>query len=602
MAEHFRMVIESADRVGVTLDVLQVIYRFKLNIVSMDVSPELIHLKLSGFAPQLYSQLVEQLMDVQGVRKVAEVEALPSEQREQQLAAILHTVSEGIIAVDASGVITLLNPAAERVLISSASSALGRPIQEVLSDEVPILQALATGKGYDHQEMMINTPRGRSHYITTGRVIKNEQGQITGAVAAMKDMNQVRELVYSITRPSMITFGDIVGRSKVIQQVISLAKTVARTDSTVMLRGESGTGKELFARAIHMASPRRNRPFVPVNCAALPDTLLESELFGYEQGAFTGAQRGGKQGLFEFVHRGTLFLDEIGELPRHLQAKLLRVLQEGKVRRVGGQEEIPVDVRLVTATSRNLEEMVRRGDFREDLYYRLNVIPLFLPPLRGRKEDIPLLVENLIAKLNSRLGTRVEGVSEAAMQKLLGHNWPGNIRELVNVVERGINLAGGATVLEPVHLALHTMEMYPGGWLATVPTVQWGSAVQTHQAVPVEGVIRPAFGQVGDVQSEDRPSCQPIHPAAPAGVPGSLDLPGPTGTPVTRRTTPSGEKDGAGTATGISLAAAVARTEAEMLAEALAKHHSVRQAARALGLSHTAVLQKMRKYGLTRSK
>jgi TyrR family helix-turn-helix protein len=223
---------------------------------------------------------------------------------------------------------------------------------------------------------------------------------------------------------------------------------VANSNSTVLIRGESGTGKELFARSIHRASRRKDGHFVPVNCGALPDSLLESELFGYEEGAFTGARRGGKQGLFRFADGGTLFLDEIGELSPHLQVKLLRVLQEGRIRRVGGTEETKVDVRIIAATSRNLEEMLEQGLFRDDLYYRLNVVPLFVPPLRQRKEDIPILVDSFIGKVSENMGKPVKGITRQAVEKLTSYNWPGNVRELSNVIERAINLVQGGYIEE----------------------------------------------------------------------------------------------------------------------------------------------------------
>ena len=218
-----------------------------------------------------------------------------------------------------------------------------------------------------------------------------------------------------------------------------MAKTIARGDSTVLLRGETGTGKEMFARAIHEASPRAARMFVPINCAAIPDHLLESELFGYEEGAFSGAAKGGKKGLFEYAAGGTVLLDEVAELSSPLQAKLLRVLQDGKVRRVGGTKEINVNVRLMAATHRNLEDLMVRGLFREDLYYRLNVIPLFLPPLRERPEDIPLLVDLFLRRFAARMKKPVPLVGEVAMAKMIRYAWPGNIRELENVVERAVN-------------------------------------------------------------------------------------------------------------------------------------------------------------------
>ncbi|MFQ5678385.1 MAG: sigma-54-dependent transcriptional regulator [Gemmatimonadota bacterium] len=238
---------------------------------------------------------------------------------------------------------------------------------------------------------------------------------------------------------------DIVAQSPAMQQAIDLAEKVAPHPSTVLVSGESGTGKELIARLIHTSSPRNKGPFVPVNCGAIPENLLESELFGHVKGAFTGADRD-RNGLFEEATGGTLFLDEIGELPTNLQVKLLRVLQEGEVRRVGESASREVDVRIVAATARDLEREVEEGSFRSDLFYRIHVVNIHLPPLRHRSEDIPLLVHHFVAKYNEVLGTQVTGAAPEAMERLLAYPWPGNVRELENVVERAMVLAEDAQV------------------------------------------------------------------------------------------------------------------------------------------------------------
>jgi two-component system, NtrC family, response regulator AtoC len=245
-------------------------------------------------------------------------------------------------------------------------------------------------------------------------------------------------------------FHDLVTKSPTLLATLELAKTAAKSPSTILVLGESGTGKELLARAIHAESPRHAKPFVAVSCAALTETLLESELFGYEKGAFTGAN-GRREGKFEAAHGGTLFLDEIGDISPKLQLDLLRVLEDRKVTRVGGTTAVPIDVRVIAATNRQLPKLVEQGAFRQDLYYRLNVIPLTIPPLRERKEDIPLLVAHLLERLSVETGKHVEGVCEESMSHLLSHDWPGNVRELRNVLERGIVLAPGS-VLRPESL------------------------------------------------------------------------------------------------------------------------------------------------------
>ncbi len=253
------------------------------------------------------------------------------------------------------------------------------------------------------------------------------------------------------------TFANIIGKSSRMQAIFSLIDRVARTGSTVLIHGESGTGKELIARAIHFASPRAQRRFLSINCGALPENLLESELFGHERGAFTGAVRE-KKGLFHEADRGTLFLDEIGEMTPAMQVKLLRALQERTVRKVGGTQEEPVDVRIIAATNQDLEGKIARGEFREDLYYRINVIPIHLPPLRQRREDIPLLADFFIDKYSRQMEQPPKRLSVEAMRIVEGYDWPGNVRELENLIERLLALAPGETITSrdlPVHLLTH---------------------------------------------------------------------------------------------------------------------------------------------------
>jgi two-component system nitrogen regulation response regulator GlnG len=256
---------------------------------------------------------------------------------------------------------------------------------------------------------------------------------------------RLKESIEVISTPA-----PIIGRSPAIRRVLDLVNTVSATDATVLIAGESGTGKELVARAIHSYSRRSGRPFVGVSCAAIPGTLLESEMFGHERGAFTDAKER-KLGKFELAHGGTLYLDEIGDMPVELQTKLLRALQERAIERVGGQEPIRIDVRVLAATNRDLEVAMREGRFREDLYYRLNVVTLNLPPLRERRRDIPLLVEHFLAKYNEEIGER--GVAPDALDRLVGHDWPGNVRELENVIQRAMVMATSGVIL-PEHLPI----------------------------------------------------------------------------------------------------------------------------------------------------
>ncbi len=252
---------------------------------------------------------------------------------------------------------------------------------------------------------------------------------------ALKEENQ--RLWMEIDRS--FGFDNIIGKSKVMKDIFKIVRQVANTRSTVLIMGESGTGKELIARAIHYHSPRKNHPFVTINCAAIPDTLIESELFGHEKGAFTNAIER-KLGRFEIAHQGTLFLDEIGELSLMTQAKILRFLEEKEFNRVGGSKTIKVDVRLIAATNKDLPQQVKKGEFREDLFYRINVVPILLPPLRERKEDIPLLIDHFIKKFNSENQKNVKGVTPEALEAMINYDWPGNVRELENLIERVVAL------------------------------------------------------------------------------------------------------------------------------------------------------------------
>ncbi|WIF94245.1 sigma 54-interacting transcriptional regulator [Caminicella sporogenes] len=265
--------------------------------------------------------------------------------------------------------------------------------------------------------------------------------KVVRLVITFNKINEIINVVNDVTGASMeMSFDDIIGESISIKMIKDYAKKAARSSSTVLIQGESGTGKELFARAIHFYSDRRKYPFIPINCAAIPENLLESELFGYEEGAFTGAKKGGKTGKFELANKGTIFLDEIGDMPLHLQTKLLRVLQENMIERVGGKRFIPIDVRIIAATNKNLEKKVEEGEFRDDLYYRLNVIPLYIPPLRERIDDIPILAYKFLNKFNYKLGKNILHISEEVLQFFKNYDWPGNVRELENIIEYAVNM------------------------------------------------------------------------------------------------------------------------------------------------------------------
>lgn len=305
-----------------------------------------------------------------------------------------------------------------------------------------LLDSLDHVKGTFSKELQFSDDDASINREMVTVVSINDGGEQAGNIIYFRNSEKYYEEINKITNSSSeMTFRDIIGKSKAIENLKAQAQRVANSSSTVLIQGESGTGKEIIARAIHNASRRADGPFVSVNCAAIPDNLLESELFGYEEGAFTGAAKGGRIGKFQLANKGTLLLDEVGEMPIHLQAKLLRAIQERKIQRIGSNKDIETDIRIIAATNRNLENMIRSGEFREDLYYRLNVIPIDVPALRERKSDIPILTETFVKRYNKVLDKNISGFSKKAMKKLEDYDWPGNVRELQNVVEYCVNIS-----------------------------------------------------------------------------------------------------------------------------------------------------------------
>lgn len=356
---------------------------------------------------------------------------------------IFQTMSDGAVIVDQQGCITHINPVAEQLLGNDLE---GSSIKYLLR-KTPIKDNfLTTGERYTDVEVRVDTPR-HFHCLVTSIPIKDKKGDLNGAVIFFNPINKVKKLINRFSgAQAVFHFNDIIGNSHKLKSAIQAASNAASCSSNVLIMGESGTGKELFAQSIHNASSFRNGPFVAVNCGAIPRELIASELFGYTEGAFTGAGRGGRPGKFEMATGGTLFLDEIGDMPFDQQVTLLRVLQERKIIRLGGNEVIPINTRVICATNKNLQAEVKKGNFREDLYYRLNVILIQIPPLRGREGDISLLFEYFVNKIGEKLNLKIESVDPGIMECLRHYNWPGNVRELENVVERMINSANCSTL------------------------------------------------------------------------------------------------------------------------------------------------------------
>jgi PAS domain S-box-containing protein len=407
------------------------------------------------------------IQDTSELAKVAD-QLSSIQHRVEALENIFESARQGIIVVDESGTVTMVNKAFEDIFNVSREDLVGRPVTETVENTRMHIVAQSGVPEFGD----IQNYKGRQ--VIVNRVPMFKDGCCIGAIgeAMFKDITEVNELLArldpreeppvrpagTVTRPAKDTgkadysFANIIGSSRAMIKAKNLAAKSARYDSNVLITGESGTGKELFARAIHSASRRRGQPFVTINCAAIPFELLESELFGYEEGSFTGAKKGGKKGKFELADKGTLFLDEIGDMPLSMQAKILRVLQDKSLDHIGGSQPLACDVRIIAATNRNLPQMVQEQRFREDLFYRLNVLSLEIPPLREREEDVGELVANLLPTICARLGVAAKELSPEAMELLRRHRWPGNVRELINLLEQV-----AATVDSPLVTAKHLM-------------------------------------------------------------------------------------------------------------------------------------------------
>lgn len=390
--------------------------------------------------------IMNEASEIHGVDKLLHENALMQE----RLQMILESVQDGICVVDRSGEVTYVNPSYLRIVHKTPEMVVGQNVFEKAADgnRCAVLRS-----GIARIGSIRHKKDGTTIVANVNPIFVD--GEIAGVVSVIKDITEIQTLMERLsqvsakaeyleqellrTKKTAQAFANYIGKSGKVVDVLALASKAADSSANVLIRGESGTGKEVIAEGIHYASGRRRGPFIRVNCGAIPGALLESELFGHEKGAFTGAVRR-KLGKFELANHGTIFLDEIGELDKNLQVKLLRVLQQKEFDRVGGEETIHVDVRIIAATNRDLEAMVREGTFRDDLYYRLNVIPIILPPLRDRPDDIPLLVEHFIEKISKENKKDVRGITPDAMQMFMHYRWPGNVRELENVIERVITL------------------------------------------------------------------------------------------------------------------------------------------------------------------
>ncbi|MFH2220269.1 MAG: sigma 54-interacting transcriptional regulator [Pseudomonadota bacterium] len=357
---------------------------------------------------------------------------------ENQTQIILDSIADGVFTVDLDRKITSFNKAAEQITGIQKDQAVGRYCWEVFKASIcerqcSMLQTIESGNPIiNHSIFIINSKGDRIPVSISTAILKDDTGTVIGGVETFRDLSVVEELRKELA--GQHSFMDIISKNREMQRLFGMLELISETDSTVLLEGESGTGKELFARAIHSLSHRKKGPMVTVNCGAIPDTLLESELFGYKAGAFTDAKKD-KPGRIARAENGTFFLDEIGDISPLIQVRLLRVLQNKVYEPLGSTKSEQANVRIVTATNKNLENLVKKGEFREDLFYRINVVKLVLPPLRNRKEDIPLLAQHFLRKFSHLRGKEIQDITPGAMSLLMSHGFPGNIRELENIIE-----------------------------------------------------------------------------------------------------------------------------------------------------------------------
>lgn len=385
-------------------------------------------------------QFLEKMADLLTGKIVQHRQEKQRESLSRKLVTVLNLLHDGILVVNERKFVIHYNALGGKM--ADITSGQQVSLQQIMDDK-KLWKAIEKGEQFSGQV------KGRrvavQWYCDALPIITGKD--VEGAVIVLKDVHEIKRIVHDATVSDIATeFSQLIGNCGRIRELKELASRVAASNSTLLIQGESGTGKELLARAIHQSSKRKNNAFIAINCGAIPENLLESELFGYEEGSFTGARRGGKLGKFELAHNGTIFLDEIGDMPLHLQVKLLRVLQEKRVERIGSSRSTPIDVRVIAATHRDLEKMVDSGEFREDLYYRLNVIPLNIPPLRERKEDIVLLTSYYLEHYSRVLGKMITGMTPDASAILNRYSWPGNVRELANVMEYAVTMTTGEYV------------------------------------------------------------------------------------------------------------------------------------------------------------
>lgn len=385
------------------------------------------------------------------------------EQQAAQLSAAIESSQQGMIILDQNRRINKINSYARKILYLDSMTVEGKKIADLLKDNKGVFSACPI-PAFSEREVMIKTAGGYHRYfVTVQDFITGQEENTRWTLIIVKDMNSIKKLTNTVSASSsQYKFNDIIGSSPAFLQALEFGRIAANSTSTVLITGESGTGKELFAHAIHAASSRCNGPFISLNCGALPTGLVESELFGFEGGSFTGARKEGQVGKFELADQGTIFLDEIGEMPLSVQASILRVIESKEVTRIGGTKTTHVDVRIIAATNRDLKQAMTNKEFREDLYYRLNVLRISIPPLRNRKEDIPKLADQFMKIYTRKLNKHDITLAKNTYRALLAYDWPGNVRELENIIERAVNITNNSTEITADLLNMLTNMDTPG--------------------------------------------------------------------------------------------------------------------------------------------
>jgi TyrR family helix-turn-helix protein len=444
-----RIDVSIADRVGIAQEILAKLARRSLNVSAVEVEPPHVYIEAPAHDGAGLDQLRSELMQVAGVQSVDVLAMLPGVRRRLYLDALLASQEDPVLAVDAGGAVVVANAAAVAASRLPEAQLIGTSLLALVGDAELVEALIGRGDRQPAREVQI----GGESFLCEGVALHEPGGSVAGAVLTLHAPHRIGERLSALQNYDAGGFESILGDSAPMRQLKQRAARMAQVDAPLLIRGETGTGKELVAHACHAGSRRRAQPFFTLNCAALPESLAESELFGYAPGAFTGALRGGKPGLLELADGGTVFLDEVGEMSPYLQAKLLRFLNDGSFRRVGGDRELKADVRVISATHRALEQMVTAGAFRQDLLFRLDVLQLQVPPLRERTHDIVPLAEFFLVRACAQTGRPKARLSSAARAALLANPWAGNVRQLQNVIFRA------ATMSEAVVIDVDDLEL-----------------------------------------------------------------------------------------------------------------------------------------------